>query len=62
MFRRLPDPAAVVTFDFEGTAFEGGVALAAKHAPVADRRVIEGAAPEETACFSTDRFDVPQAA
>ena len=22
MFRRLPDPAAIVTFDFEGTAFE----------------------------------------
>ena len=61
MFPGLPDPAAV-TFDFEGTAFEDGATLAANHAPEAGRRVIEGAAPEETACFSTDRFDVPQAA
>ena len=57
MFRGLPDPAAV-TFDFEGAAFEGGVTLAAE----AGRRVIEGAIPEETACFSTDRFDVSRAA
>ena len=61
MFRGLPDLAAV-TFDFEGAAFEGSVTLAAEHAPEAGRRVIEGAVPEETACFSTDRFDVPQAA
>ena len=39
-----------------------GVTLAANHAFEASRWVIEGRIPEEMACFSTDRFDVPQAA
>ena len=63
MFRRLSDPVGdLITFDFEGTAFEGGVTLAANHALEASRRIIEGGVPEETACFSADRFDVSQAA
>ena len=39
-----------------------GVTLAANHALEASRWVIEGVIPEEMACFSTDRFDVSQAA
>ena len=39
-----------------------GVTLAANHALEASRWVIEGAIPEDMACFSTDRFDVSQAA
>ena len=39
-----------------------GVTLAANHALEAGRWVVEGRIPEEMACFSTDRFDVSQAA
>ena len=39
-----------------------GVTLAANHALEASRWVIEGVIPEDMACFSTDRFDVSQAA
>ena len=39
-----------------------GVTLAANHALEASRWVIEGGVPEEMSCFSTDRFDVSQAA
>ena len=43
-------------------ACHSGVTLAANHALEASRWVIEGGIPEEMACFSTDRFDVSQAA
>ena len=39
-----------------------GVTLAANHALEVSRWVIEGEIPGEMACFSTDRFSVPQAA
>ena len=39
-----------------------GVTLAANHALEVSRWVIEGEIPEQMACYSTDRFGVPQAA
>ena len=39
-----------------------GVTLAANHALEVSRWVIEGKIPEQMACYSTDRFGVPQAA
>ena len=39
-----------------------GVTLAANHALEVSRWVIEGEIPDEMSCFSTNRFDVPQAA
>jgi len=51
-----PHPGAFVF------ACHSGVTLAANHALEVSRWVIEGTIPGEMACFSTDRFNVPQAA